>query len=198
MLLNPSSPVLTTVSFFRFVFEIVIIHNFRVVLDGSSGSPCVCHRTSLKEMFLNLILWGLYRECQERLQAPVPVCHGVKAASVAVFANRRLYKPETWGKKQGSLVRFPQPFPLCYCIFWCLFWVQLKVKKVFLWNWGTSTLLCALNFPEGDSGGENRHVVKGPFPAILIGSNTNPFTVSLPSLRRTLYAWCKEFKSLFF
>lgn len=56
MLLNPSSPVVTTVSFFRFVFEIVIIHNFRVVLDGSSGSPRVCHRTSLKEMFLNLIL----------------------------------------------------------------------------------------------------------------------------------------------
>lgn len=60
----------------------------------------------------------------------------------------------------------------------------IKNDKCFLWDGGTSTLLCALNFPEGESGGEKGNVVKGSFPAVLIGFNTNPFRVSLPSSGR--------------
>lgn len=66
----------------------------------------------------------------------------------------------------------------------------IKNEKSFLWNWDTSQLLCAFNFPEGESGGKKGDVVKGPFPAILIGSDTNPFSVfSLPEKNILCLMW---------
>lgn len=143
------------------------------------------------------MFWGLHCGSQEMLQVPVLVCHGVKAISVALFANRCVYKSKTCENEQGSLERFPQSSPFCYH-FLMPNLSAIKSDKSFLWNWGSSTLLCGLNFPEGQSGREKGDVVKRPFPAVWIGSNTNPFRMSLSSLRRTLYAWCEEIKSFVF
>lgn len=70
------------------------------------------------------------------------------------------------------------------------------------------TSLCALNFPEGESGcgkegggGKRRGwvgVVKGPFPAVLISFNTNVFKCFYPLEEEMLYIWCEEYKRFFF
>lgn len=143
------------------------------------------------------MFWGLHCGSQEMLQVPVLVCHGVKAISVALFANRCVYKSKTCENEQGSLERFPQSSPFCYH-FLMPNLSAIKSDKFFCETEAQAHFCVAWTFQRGNLEGRREMLSRDP---------SQPYELALtPTLSECLYPpWeehcmpdVKKLKALFF